>query len=204
MCTFFLRITKMSVANQSVLPAFFSPQQVNLKINHRILPNTTIPEDDLLRLAWSQKMTYREWKNPGRLLTEISQISAYNKLESQKKMWLNQQPKAIIRGRAIPACRKPESIGIFKLTPGDWKTPESHFDWTKSSQKSLSHSKWLVSCSSRETVSLKFKQTCWASRVLLYSGSTEPSLAPQIKWPDNTYKAYKLFILSKPRHPVHC
>jgi hypothetical protein len=50
-------------------------------------------------------MTYRDWPNPGRLLTEIGQISAYNKLESQKKMRLNQQPKAIIRGRAIPACR---------------------------------------------------------------------------------------------------
>jgi hypothetical protein len=41
----------MSLANQSVLLAFFNPQQVNLKINHRILPNPTIPEDDLLRLA---------------------------------------------------------------------------------------------------------------------------------------------------------
>jgi hypothetical protein len=36
---------------------------------------------------------------------------------------------------------------------------------------------------SREIVSLQFKKTSRASRY--YSGSNEPSLAPQFKWPDN-------------------
>jgi hypothetical protein len=46
-----LRITGMALSNQSELPAFFRLRQVNLKISHRILPNPTIPEDDLPRLA---------------------------------------------------------------------------------------------------------------------------------------------------------
>jgi hypothetical protein len=46
-----LRITWKALSNQSELAAFFSPWQVNLKISHRILPNTTFPEDDLPRIA---------------------------------------------------------------------------------------------------------------------------------------------------------
>ncbi len=56
-----LSITGMALFNQSELTAFFSPWQVNLKISHRILPNPTIPEDDLPRMAKSRKMTYRDW-----------------------------------------------------------------------------------------------------------------------------------------------
>jgi hypothetical protein len=56
----------------------------------------------------SQKMTYQEWPNPGRQLTETGQILAYAKPESQKRIWWNQQPKAILRGRAIQACGEPE------------------------------------------------------------------------------------------------
>jgi hypothetical protein len=71
----------MALSNQSeLLPAFFSPWQVNLKISHRILPNPTIPEDDLPeiglipvddipgtvpRMVKSRKMTCRNWPNPG-------------------------------------------------------------------------------------------------------------------------------------------
>jgi hypothetical protein len=51
----------MALSNQSELPAFFSPRKVNLKISHRILPNPTIPGDDLPRMAKSRKMTYRDW-----------------------------------------------------------------------------------------------------------------------------------------------
>jgi hypothetical protein len=40
---FGLRITGMALSNQSQLPGFFSPGQVNLKISHLILPNRTIP-----------------------------------------------------------------------------------------------------------------------------------------------------------------
>jgi hypothetical protein len=56
-----LRISGMALSNQSELPAFFGPRQVNLKISHSILPNPTIPDDDLPRMAKSQKMTYRDW-----------------------------------------------------------------------------------------------------------------------------------------------
>jgi hypothetical protein len=42
--------------------------------------NGQIP-DDFPRMAKSRKMTYQEWLNPGKLLTEKSQISAYDKPE---------------------------------------------------------------------------------------------------------------------------
>jgi hypothetical protein len=41
----------LSLFNQSELPAFFSPQQVNLKISYPLLPNPIIPKDELPRLA---------------------------------------------------------------------------------------------------------------------------------------------------------
>jgi hypothetical protein len=41
----------MSNQSTSKYQRFFSPRQVNLKISHRILPNPSIPEDDLPRLA---------------------------------------------------------------------------------------------------------------------------------------------------------
>ncbi len=128
-----LRIPGMALSNQSELPAFFSPQQDNLKISTRILPNPT--------------MTYREWPHPGRWLKQNGQIpedyltrlpnpglqqaktgqaQEYKLLwagvpacqfaKSQKRIWWNQQPKAIFKGRMIPACHKSDLIGIFKLT----------------------------------------------------------------------------------------
>jgi hypothetical protein len=48
----------MALSNQIDLLAFFSLRKVNLKIG-------LIPEDDLLRMAKSQKMTYRDCPNPG-------------------------------------------------------------------------------------------------------------------------------------------
>jgi hypothetical protein len=58
----------LRITNKSELTAFFSPRHANLKISHCILffHNPTIQEDDLLRLAKSQKKTYREWLNPAR------------------------------------------------------------------------------------------------------------------------------------------
>jgi hypothetical protein len=47
-----LRISGIALSNQSDLPAFFSPQKVNLKIG-------LIPEDDLLRMAKSRLTTSR-------------------------------------------------------------------------------------------------------------------------------------------------
>ncbi len=78
-----------------------------------------IPEDDIPQMYKSRKMTFQEWRHRERWLTEgpeTNQIPAYDKPESQKRIWWNQHPKAIFRGPAIPACRKPEFIGIFKLT----------------------------------------------------------------------------------------
>jgi hypothetical protein len=62
----------MALFNQSELPAFFSPQQDNLKISHRILPSPTILEDDLPTMAKYQKKTYREWPNPSFTQARIS------------------------------------------------------------------------------------------------------------------------------------
>jgi hypothetical protein len=91
-----LRITGMvALSNQRELPAFYSPRQVTFKISHHIFPNLTVLEDDLPRLA---------------------KIPAYDKPESQKWIWWNQQPKAIFQGQAIPACGKPEFIWNFKFT----------------------------------------------------------------------------------------
>ncbi len=104
-----LRISGMALSNKSDSPAFFSPQKVNKKIG-------LIPEDDLQRTAKSRRMTYQEWPNPGRWLSEIGQIPAYDKQESEKRNWWNHQSKVIFRGWAVLACRKPEMIGIFKLT----------------------------------------------------------------------------------------
>jgi hypothetical protein len=53
-----LRISGIALSNQSDLPAFFSPQKVNLKIG-------LIPEDDLLRIVKSWKMTYQDRPNSG-------------------------------------------------------------------------------------------------------------------------------------------
>ncbi len=79
---------------------------------------------------------------PGRWLTNIGQIPAYDKLESQKRIWWNQQPKAFFSGWAIQACRKSDWKDFFNWLSGDWKTQVSHFDWTKPSKKSKSRTKW--------------------------------------------------------------
>jgi hypothetical protein len=55
----------MALSNQRKLPAFFQSQQVHLKIIHRILPNPTIPEDDLPRMAKPRKKTFQDWPNSG-------------------------------------------------------------------------------------------------------------------------------------------
>jgi hypothetical protein len=64
------------LSNQSDLPAFFSPRQVNLKISHSILPNPTIPEDDLPRMVKFRKMTW----------PRLAKIPAYDKPDSQKRI----------------------------------------------------------------------------------------------------------------------
>jgi hypothetical protein len=58
-----LSITGLALSNQSPLPAFFSPGQVNSKINHLILPNQPL-----------RKMTCQDWPNPRRRLIQYGQI----------------------------------------------------------------------------------------------------------------------------------
>jgi hypothetical protein len=53
----------MGLSNQIELPAFFSPREADLKISHYVLPNQTIPEDNL-----------RDWPNPRRRFTKNGQI----------------------------------------------------------------------------------------------------------------------------------
>jgi hypothetical protein len=45
----------MAFSNQSELLALFSPRQVNLKISHRILPNLTLPEDNLTKIGYHRR-----------------------------------------------------------------------------------------------------------------------------------------------------
>ncbi len=76
-------------------------------------------------------MTYREWPSPGWWITkngpeddltlsEIGQIQAYEKPESQKRFRWNQQPKAISSGdklcmdKAIPEILKTVLNGVMK------------------------------------------------------------------------------------------
>jgi hypothetical protein len=62
----------MALSNQSDLPAFFSPQKVNLK-------KDLIPEDDLPRMVKSQMMTYRDWSKQN--LTEFLVGGPYSFIE---------------------------------------------------------------------------------------------------------------------------
>ncbi len=128
--------------------------------------------------------------NRGRWLTGAWPIPAYDKPESatprkvifrdlvmpeshlgkpEKMIWWNQLPKVIFRGRVIPACPKPELIGIFKLTFRGLKNPGKWLKLDKVISGILKPLK-MVSWSSREIVSLKiFLQTCRASRMSLVS-----------------------------------
>ncbi len=143
-----------------IIGVFQSPaSQFNNQPPHSSKPNNfgrwlaeigLIPEDDLPRMAKFRKMTYREWPNPGRWLTEIGQIPAYDKLESQKRMWWNQQPKVIFRGEWYRNLYE-----FLNWLSENKKTLVSNFDWKKLFQKSLTA---LVLCSSRDIVSLKFKE----------------------------------------------
>ncbi len=46
----------------------------------------------------------------------------------------------------------------------------------------------MVLCFSLEIASLKIKNKKLAGPPVYYSGSNEPSLAPRVKWLDNTFK----------------
>ncbi len=54
--------------------------------------------------------------SPRELNLNISQRILTTSRKLKRGFDKNQQPKAIFWGRAIPACRKLELIGIFKLT----------------------------------------------------------------------------------------
>jgi hypothetical protein len=54
----------MALSNQSDLPAFFQPLESQIKNSHRIIPNPTMLEDDMPRMAKTQKMTFQDWPNP--------------------------------------------------------------------------------------------------------------------------------------------
>ncbi len=88
----------MALSSQSELPAFFSPRQVNIKISHRILPNT----------QQFRKMTFREWPIPRRWLTENGQIP-----EDDFREWQN-------AGRWLTVLRMAKS---WKMTYREWPNP---------------------------------------------------------------------------------
>jgi hypothetical protein len=104
----------MALSNQSGLLVFFSPWQFNLKSATDFFPtqqfrrwlaeNGLIPEDDLLIMAKSRKMTYREWRNPGRWLTVLRMAKSWKMTYREwpyPGIWLTEIGK-------IPAYDKPE------------------------------------------------------------------------------------------------
>ncbi len=121
----------------------------------------------------SRKMTYQGLANSGLWQAGISMApeshlprfcDAGSHLKPEKIIWWNQLPKVIIRGRAIPACPKPELIGIFKLTfmglknLGKWLLDRVMSEILKPLK--------MVLCSSHEIVSLNIVLTCRAPSIL--------------------------------------
>jgi hypothetical protein len=111
-----------------------------------VTKNGQIPEDDLPRMAKSQKMTYREWPNPGRWNTKNGQIPEDDLLRLAKSR--RTTSRNLKRGFYETSSLKPSSGNDqFQLVvsrnwlSGDWKTPVSPFDWIKPSQKSFSRTK---------------------------------------------------------------
>ncbi len=96
--------------NSGRLP--YSPRLPNPR--RWLTENGQILEDGLPRVAKSQLTTSRFWPGPVHQLP-WSGVTGKSVCKSQKRIWWNQKPKTIFRGQAIPACRKPEWIGIFKL-----------------------------------------------------------------------------------------
>jgi hypothetical protein len=75
-----------------------------------------IPEDDLPRMAKSRKMTYREWPNPGRYLTEDGQIPeedlprfAKSRLKTSRN-WPGPETSITVIWARI--CKRLRSLGI--------------------------------------------------------------------------------------------
>jgi hypothetical protein len=66
----------------------------------------------------------------------------------------------------------------FYLNAGEWKTPASHFDWAKPSQKSLSRCKWFMLLSWNFIIK-KLKKL--AGPPVYYTGSNVSCHAPKIR-----------------------
>ncbi len=89
-------------------------------------------EDDLPRLAKYRLTTSRNCPGHGTSITVILCHHQVNLLNLKRGL-----PKVIFRGRAIPACCKPELIGIYKLTFWELKNAGNHVHLAKPYQKSL-------------------------------------------------------------------
>ncbi len=139
-----LRISGMVLSNQSDLPAFFSPRKVNLKIG-------LIPE-----------MTFREWPNPRRWFTKNCKIPgndlprlAESQLTTSRNLKWGFDETSSVSHLPIPACCKPELIGIFKLTFRGLKNSGKSL-WLDKAIPEFLQPHLLILCSSREIVSLHF------------------------------------------------
>ncbi len=124
----------MALSYQSEFPTFFPPRPQSIQKSakeffptqrfrkmtcpdwpnprSRLIENSQIPKDDLPRTVKSPKMTYQDWPKPDLRQAGISQAPEHQlpvNFQSQKRIWWNQQPKAIFlvlhrssNGRTIP------------------------------------------------------------------------------------------------------
>jgi hypothetical protein len=105
-----LRILGCLVQSKWITGIFQSPESEFKK--SAILPNSTIPEDN------SPKNGQIAEDDSPRLAKSWLMAS-----QNIKRISWNQQPKAIFHRWVIPACGKPELIGIFKLNFWGLKKP---------------------------------------------------------------------------------
>ncbi len=108
-----LRLSEMTLSNQSHFPQFFmSPEShlIGLLYPFSCSRNWPGPGKSSSGVTKSRKMTYRGLANSGLWQARIGLSPVSHLAKSEKMIWWNQLPKVIFRGQAIPACLKPALV----------------------------------------------------------------------------------------------
>ncbi len=116
------------------------PRKVILKIG-------LIVEDDLLRIAKSGKMTYRERQMAKKIqeddLPRLAQFLLLTSRNFKSGFDWTESLKPSSRDKRFQLVVSRKWLEFLNWLPGKWKTLVSHFDWTKPSRKSLNRTKWF-------------------------------------------------------------